>query len=188
MSNTRFVALRTAALCACLLSSPLLTGCGGGSSSTSTPNATATTNGPVTSTTRTYNNLQFTLSADKAVYAAHDKPTFTLAVKNIGTQAVIFDYSDAATYRIEISQGSQIISSYPQVVAQVASSEQFAAGGVKTFTASWDHLVESTGQNAPAGQYTITAYLPVLGSNGTLISASDAQTNLSANPITIQTQ
>ncbi len=185
MSNTRFVPLRTAALCACLLSSALLTGCGGGSS---TPTATTTTNGPVTSATRTYNNLQFTLSADKAVYASRDKPTFTLTVKNVGTQSVTFDYSDGQTYRFNVSQNAQLVSTYPQGAGQVFTSIQFVPGETKVFTGSWNQMFDATGQHAPAGQYTVTAYLPVLGSNGTLISASDAQTNLSANPITIQTQ
>ena len=113
MFTTHVVPLRASLFCTCLLLL-LLCGCGGGSSS-----STSADNGPVTSSPRTSNNLQFTLTTNKAVYARGETVQCAFAVKNVGTQSVSTN-SGEGFYQFSVYQGSSLVGPNPQGHATIA--------------------------------------------------------------------
>ncbi len=197
MFNTRFVPLRTAALCACLLSSALLTGCGGGSS-TPTTSVLPTTNadGSLTSAPRSYNHLQFTLTTNKAVYATGEAVQFTLTITNTGTQAITITVYGATTGR-QVLQGNTMIFPGPgEGQGAVIHTITYAPGETKTYTDTWAQKNMQNAQVAP-GQYCIVNWYkarqiidPSLSGDQMQQQFSDAQqtTALAAYPVQVTVQ
>lgn len=155
MSTTRFVPLRTAALCACLLPFALLTGCGGGSSSTP---ATPVNTGPVTSMPRTANGLQYTLSSDKSVYKVGETVNLTFTLANVSSQPIGETVGRPGVI-VTVTQGGHAIWQTPQPPlyggGTYGHGYNLLPGTSQTYTATWP---QTTGTLA-AGQYTLTATL-----------------------------
>ncbi len=159
MSNTRFVPLRTAALCACLLSSALLTGCGGGSSSSIT---TPVNTGPVTSAPRSANGLQYTLTADKSVYKAGEAVNLTYTLANVSSQH-LGDTVGNPNVIVTVTQNSKLVWQTPQppIYGGAGFGPDFGlpSGSDKVFSATWPQTIGTSGTQVALGQYTITATL-----------------------------
>ncbi len=159
MSNTRFVPLRTAALCACLLPFALLTGCGGGSSSTP---VTPVNTGPVTSAPRSSNGLQYTLTADKSVYKVGEAVNLTYTSTNTSTQPIT-DVIGLPNVFATVTQGNQVIWRTPALVgtggAGFGPSSSIPPGASSTYQATWPQTIGTSGTQAAPGQYAITATL-----------------------------
>lgn len=121
MFNTRFVPLRTIALCACLLSFIPLAGCGGSASSNTPVSAAPVNTGPVISAPRTSNGLQFTLSANKSTYAVGELVGLTFAVTNTTTQPVAIAASSYANQNdlFQALQNNKVVWTLPQGATMV---------------------------------------------------------------------
>ena len=188
MFNARFVPLCTVALCACLLPSALLCGCGGSSSTPVTVAATQTINadGTVTSAPRTYNNLQFTLTTNKAAYARGEAVQCTFAIKNIGAQTVTTNSSEGF-YRYGVYQGGNLVGPELQGGGAVAYPLTFAPGETKTFTDTWDQKSQQNTAVA-AGAYTLKFWLSATFLDNAPITSTQAQTLLTTNAVSITVQ
>ncbi len=195
MSNTRSVPLRAAALCACLLSSALLTGCGGSSSSSSTTlPVTTNADGSVSSTPRSSNGLQFTLTANKSSYAVGEIVRLTLAIKNTSTQPVTVAASNytAQDVLFQALQNNQVVGTSAQggdAVISPAASPTYTVSAGQTLTQSgfWFQASDATDQQVAPGTYTLRGYLTTANINGVGFTKEQAQANLASNslPITI---
>ena len=161
MFYSRFAPLRTGVLCACLLPLGLLTGCGGGSSSSAT--ITPVNTGPVTSTPRTNNGLQYTLASDKSVYKVGEVVNLTFTLANVGSQSVS-EIVGQPNVLVAVSQGTQVVWQTPNITSGggagfAVGSTGLASGAALTYQASWPQTATSSGKQVAVGQYTITATL-----------------------------
>lgn len=153
----------------------VLFGCGGTSSSFSflTP-------------TRQFDGLQFTLSADNAVYAKGTNVAFNLTVRNTGTRAVTLYNAGCFTADAEITQAGTHIWQKSEGVSCTANvtNTTLAAGETRTFAFTWN---QQNHQQAAvtSGTYQIkawvTGYLNADGQNG----STNTPTDLASNPLTI---
>ncbi len=183
--------------CAWLLYvSQLLTGCGGGG--TSTP----ASNSPLTSVPRTAGSLQLTLNTTKSIFARGETIPLTFSVKNTDVQKVTVSLK-SQYFVVDVTQKSQSILSFPSTNSDTFIEYTVEAGASTIKSVSWDQTVSSsqlvaTGQSptsrqVPVGQYVITAYLPIVSQNSTnlVMNVPPAnwqsfwQTNYASNPITI---
>ena len=184
MSNSRFAFFRASLLCVFLLLPTLICGCSSGSSSsTSTP----INNGPLTSATRTYNSLQFTLTTDKTVYKIGDAVHFTLTVKNISAQplsySVGFPVADAA-----VTQQSRDVWQFSLTGGGGDSigSGVLQPAATNTYTFTWDQTRQSDSAQVSPGQCTLTSWFNPILLNGSPVA--NTRTNLVSNPIQITVQ
>ena len=185
MFNTRLTSLRMGVLCACVLLLGLLTGCGGGSSS-------ASGNNPVTSTSRTSNGLQFTLSANKSRYAIGEVVQITLSVKNTSAQPITIAPSNYALPDaiFKAIQNNQVSWTSPQGGASGNSglsnpNFMLAAGQTQATDVKWYQTSDVTNQQVAPGTYTLQAYLTTASVNGVPFTPEQAQASLAASPIQI---
>ncbi len=181
---TRFSFTRRSLLGAAgaLLALGALAGCGG-SGSSSTP----LNNNPVTSAPRTTNNLQFTLSADRTVYARNTPANITFAVKNVSTSPISVTYTTDGPDFVQIAQGGTAAWSAQNGSGNTAQVLTFAAGETKTFTETWNQMNLQTGAQAKSGTYNVDAQLRATQINGVTVSAQVSR-DLSANTIQITIQ
>ena len=164
-----------------LLAVGLLAGCGGGGSST-----TLNSN-PVTSTPRTVDNLQFTLSADKTVYASSAPVNITFTVKNVSAAPITVTYATLGPDFIQVAQGGTATWSAQNGTGAPPQVLTFAAGETKTFTEIWNHQNLETGAQASGGKYNVDAQLRATAINGATVAAQ-ASRDLAANTIQVTIQ
>ena len=152
MSYTR---LAPRGLFAALLLLGPLCGCGGSGSST------PVNTGPVTSAPRTFNNLQFTLTADKSMYKVGESINFTVNIQNVGTQPVQELVGNPFTI-ITVTQGTQAVWHTPSPISnggQGVPSYTLQPGDNQTFKTTWPQTALSSGKQVTAGQYTASAQI-----------------------------
>lgn len=147
----------------------LLTGCGGGDGATDTGN-------------RRFRLLEFALTTPKTTYAHGEKVPMTFTVKNTGSQTVTV-IGGGCVILFRITKGGQ--SFEPGIGCGAgAYTITFAPGETKIYDLAWDQN-DNQGTLVQAGQDTITAWLTAGNIDGTMLSAAEAEQNLSASPIQI---
>ena len=171
MFNTRFASFAFFVFALPIL---LLTGCGGGSSSTSaTPVDTNST-----TSTRTYNDLQFTLSTTKATFRGEQVP-LTFTVKNIGSQTISAT-GGGCNVLLRVLQGTQIIGPEPASCGAGGYTSTLNSGESKTYTTMWSQK-DVNGNQVASGIYTLRVWTTAGNINGSDLTADQTETNLSAS-------
>ena len=159
----------------------LLAGCGGGGSST------PLNNNPQTSTPRTSNGLQFTLSTDRTVYARSTPVNVTFTVQNVSAAPINITYVTDGPDFVQIESGGTAAWSAQNGNGNTPKVLTFAAGETKTFTETWNQQNLQTGKQAVAETYNVDAQLRATEINGAIVAAQTSR-DLSANTIEITLQ
>ena len=137
-----------------------LTGCGGGNSNVVAP--------VLTSTARSANNLELTVSLPKATFARGEGVPFTMTVKNISTQTLPIEYGDPSALPL-IKQGNNFIWGAPDDVPSVKVA-QLAPGQRLTFTGTWEKTQTRNQLPAPSGTYSLQGWFNIFRVNGVFLS------------------
>ncbi len=174
----------------------LLVGCGGGGGGDAGDCAS-----PVASAPRRNGSLQYTVSVPRGCFARGENIPISLSVQNVGSDPVVIaQRSGGLPADAEAVQGGQQVWQYSRytVVAQAGGALQpplqIAAGQTQTFNITWDtrnHIDlpgAPFGQAAPAGSYSVRAWLTPAAINGTPVTLQDASANLTSDPIQITIQ
>lgn len=164
-----------------LLAVGLLSGCDGGGSST------PLNNNLVTSTPRTVGNLQFTLSADRTVYARNTPVNITFTIKNVSADPISVTYATVGPDFVQIASGGTAAWSAQNGAGAPSQVLTFAAGETKTFTETWNQMNLQTGQQVRSGTYNVDAQLRATQINGATVVAQ-ASRDLAANTIQVTVQ
>ena len=150
-----------------------LPGCGGGSTTTTTP-INYTPDGRALPAQTNLSALRFQIGADKTTYKTGEPIKLTIVVTNPSSSqsTVTFPTADTTTWwGYIISQNGKIVSyeywpGHKQIFPDVVGTDTYAAGQTKTFTYAFPYT-PSAGSPAqvsvlPAGTYQIYARLPAL--------------------------
>ena len=166
----------------------LLSGCGGDDN---TGASAPTNNGPVTSAPRQSNGLEFTLSANKSVYAVGEHVVLTLSVTNRGSQPIVAgEFGGLADPRyFAVFKGQQRVWFYPQTGTGggVGRTVTYAPSETQTYTVEWDQTNGENSQALGAGQYTLLAGIRPFQLNGA-VTTQETRNDLLSSSINIVIQ
>lgn len=173
---------RSLALVLLLMALALLTACGG------SDNSTPVKTGPVTSVSRTFQTLAFSLETPKSVYKVGEAVPLTLTVQNTGTQAVTVTYGDTVNSAFAVQQNGADVYVSNLGGIEAINTISIDPGASKQFTFSWaqtNNVDPNNVMQVASGQYSLIGWLPAGGVNGTSVSVEQSRAELASNPLII---
>lgn len=153
-----------------LLISMLLSGCGDGN------------NTMAANQTGHFGSLEFALTTTKTTFARGEHVPLIFTVKNTGSQTVNLVGGGCMTLFKVVQAGRDISPGFACGAGGYTFS--LAPGETRTFNETWDQK-DPNGNLVPAGQDTITMWLTAGNVNGTDLTESETEQDLSSNPIRI---
>lgn len=153
-------------------------GCGSGSNS-SVPS------GLVTSAPKTFDSLVFTVSTPHGNNTRGAAIPITFTVTNTGSQAANLTFGTCDDFAVQVKQGGQTVWTSPgSICGAIIRAGSIPPGATQTYNVTWDQK-DSAGNAVAPGTYTVLAQLTPYTLNGAVVSADQAATNFSANPISV---
>jgi hypothetical protein len=152
-----------------MILSLLLSGCGGGDSTTATGN-------------RRFGPLEFALTTTKTTFARGEQVPLTFTVKNT-SQRTVTAIGGGCVDLWRVIQGGRDITP-PSGCGAAGYMFTFAPGETKTFNDTLD-LRDANNNIEPAGVDVITVWFTAGNINGTDMTDAQVEHNLAANPIQI---